>query len=93
MCLLTVFLSAARPLVIVNSLCPGPVATDLSRDLTGKNPLLRPLLLIFQATQTVGPDYGSRIYITTSKAGGIETHVSRPTLFFFSRHASIALYE
>ena len=65
------------PQVIVNSVCPGIVATDLARQTTEASRVIRFLLPVAFAAAFQTPEVGSRIY---AKAGLVsaEDHVSDP---------------
>lgn len=64
-----------RPEVIITSLCPGPVKTELART-TRQNSIFSNMVTpAFMAVVGKSPDYGARIYLTAALARP-EEHVS-----------------
>ncbi|KAL1850436.1 hypothetical protein Daus18300_012914 [Diaporthe australafricana] len=61
-----------EPQVIVTSVCPGPVKTELSRSMQENSLLARVAAPIFMAMIGKSPDYGSRIYLAGALAGPAE---------------------
>lgn len=57
-----------RPQVILTSVCPGAVKTELSRSMQENSALARIAAPIFMTMIGKSPDYGARIYITGALA-------------------------
>lgn len=57
-----------RPQVIVTSVCPGPVKTELSRSMQENSFVARIAAPIFMNLVGKSPDYGARIYLTGALA-------------------------
>lgn len=53
----------SRPEVIITSVCPGPVKTDLSRTMEENSLLVRLLVPVFTNLVCQPSEYGSRIYL------------------------------
>lgn len=66
-----------RPQVILTSVCPGPVKTELSRSMQENSVVARIAAPVFMTMIGKSPDYGARIYITGALAGP-KDHVSFP---------------
>lgn len=62
----------------MTTVCPGPVATDIARNISGNSIVARILIPIFFLAQAKSPDYGARIYVNASVAKP-EIHVIPPT--------------
>lgn len=65
----------SRPQVILTSVCPGPVKTELSRSMQENSVIARIAAPLFMSLVGKSPDYGARIYITGALAGP-KDHVS-----------------
>ncbi|KAI3393359.1 hypothetical protein diail_4397, partial [Diaporthe ilicicola] len=63
------------PQVIVTSVCPGPVKTELSRSMQENSALAKVAAPIFMTMIGKSPDYGARTYLAGALAGPAE-HVS-----------------
>ncbi|KAH8778905.1 hypothetical protein F5883DRAFT_600881 [Diaporthe sp. PMI_573] len=57
-----------KPQVIVTSVCPGPVKTELSRSMQENSVLARIAAPIFMNLVGKSPDYGARIYLAGALA-------------------------
>lgn len=68
-----------RPQIIVTSVCPGPVKTELSRSMQENSILARIAAPIFMNLVGKSPDYGARIYLAGALAEPA-AHVSHPTV-------------
>lgn len=66
---------SSSPQVILTSVCPGPVKTELSRSMQENSVVARIAAPIFMTVVGKSPDYGARIYITAALAGP-KDHVS-----------------
>lgn len=64
-----------RPQVILTSVCPGPVRTEISRSMQENSALARIAAPIFMTMVGKSPDYGARLYITAALTGP-KDHVS-----------------
>lgn len=68
----------SRPQVILTSVCPGPVKTELSRSMQENSIIAKIAAPLFMSLVGKSPDYGARIYITGALAGP-KDHVSYQT--------------
>lgn len=57
-----------RPQVILTSVCPGAVKTELSRSMQENSVVARIAAPIFMNLVGKSPDYGARIYLTGALA-------------------------
>lgn len=64
-----------RPAVIITSVCPGPVETEIARNVE-HGMMLRILISMGFKGFAKSPDYGARVYIRGALAKA-EDHVSR----------------
>ncbi|KAJ0125107.1 short-chain dehydrogenase reductase family protein [Diaporthe amygdali] len=61
-----------EPQVIVTSVCPGAVKTELSRSMQENSVLARIVAPLYMAMIAKSPDYGARIYLAGALAGPAE---------------------
>lgn len=64
-----------RPRVIVNSVCPGMVNTDVARSFAGQNWFMNILVWVYMSSSGKPPDYGARHYVKAALRPK-EEHVS-----------------
>lgn len=65
-----------RPQVIVNSVCPGMVRTDIGRKVADQGWFMKALVWVYLSITAKPPDYGARHYIKAALRPQ-EEHVSR----------------
>lgn len=61
----------------MTTVCPGPVRTDISRNLAANSIVARVLVPLFFIASAKSPDYGARLYVNASVAKP-EDHVGHP---------------
>lgn len=64
-----------RPQVIVNSVCPGMVRTDIGRAVADQTWIMKLLVSLYMSLGGKAPDYGARHYILAALRPK-EEHVS-----------------
>jgi NAD(P)-dependent dehydrogenase (short-subunit alcohol dehydrogenase family) len=65
-----------RPYVIVNTVCPGLVNTDIGRNVVRQSLLLRVFVPLWLGSLGMSADFGARIYVAAAVTREHE-HVSR----------------
>lgn len=53
----------SRPQVIVNSVCPGMVKTDIARHVEDEGWFMKPLVWVYLSFSGKTPDHGARHYV------------------------------
>jgi hypothetical protein len=68
-----------RPQVIVNSVCPGLVYTDIARTIANQSLLMRVAVPLYMSILSKSTNYGARFYIAAGRTSK-DQHVSNFTL-------------
>ncbi|KIX08678.1 uncharacterized protein Z518_03335 [Rhinocladiella mackenziei CBS 650.93] len=79
-----------RVLVIINTVCPGLVATDIARSIVKSSPLMKIVVPIYLGFLGKSADYGARFYVTAACASQEQHGKNIQSLFTEEEYRGLA---